>query len=114
METLGPVLCQSLMRNIGGNALRSELDRLSEPLKRLVARYPGAKVWIEAALHDEHFPSPRVTPEQKTMFIKKIIRYGPKYIEYTGRLDYIVTNIQYQSPRLASNQSGCSGVLGNR
>lgn len=75
MDTLGPVLCQSLIRNIGGNALRSELDKLSEPVKKLVIRYPSAKIWIEAALNDEHFPSSRVTPEQKTMFVKKIIRY---------------------------------------
>ncbi|KAM3539082.1 hypothetical protein ARSEF1564_008016 [Beauveria bassiana] len=28
MDTLGPLLCQSLARNIGGNASRSELDKL--------------------------------------------------------------------------------------
>lgn len=79
MDTLGPVLCQSLTRNIGGNALRSELDKLSEPLKKLVVRYPSSKAWLEAALHDEHFPSSRVTSEQKTVFVKKIIRYSSEH-----------------------------------
>ncbi|KAG7070567.1 importin 13 [Colletotrichum scovillei] len=32
---LGPLLAQSIVRNIGGTASRSELDRLSEPLKKM-------------------------------------------------------------------------------
>ncbi|KAF4587558.1 Armadillo-type fold protein [Ophiocordyceps camponoti-floridani] len=49
MQTLGPMLAQSLARNIGGNASRSELDKLSEPLKN------------------------QVTSEQKVLLVKKII-----------------------------------------
>jgi hypothetical protein len=73
MDTLGPLLCLSLIRNVGGNALRSELDKLSEPLKKLVVRHTMAKRWLETALYHEHFPSTLVSAEQKALFLKKII-----------------------------------------
>ncbi|KAL7787016.1 armadillo-type protein [Trichoderma ceciliae] len=73
MDTLGPLLTQSLARNIGGNALRSELDRLSEPLRKLVVRYPMAREWLQSSLDHPSFPSHRITPEQKSLFVKKII-----------------------------------------
>ncbi|KAJ3532919.1 hypothetical protein NM208_g8220 [Fusarium decemcellulare] len=73
MHMLGPLLAQSLARNIGGNASRSELDKLSEPLKKLVVRYPMAKTWLESGLAHESFPSTRVTPEEKSLFVKKVI-----------------------------------------
>ena len=74
MNMLGPLLAQSLMRNMGGNASRSELDKLSEPLKRLVNRYPMAKTWLEAALAHPSFPSNKVTPGEKSLFLKKVLR----------------------------------------
>ena len=74
ISTLGPYLGQSLTNNIGGFASRSELDKLSEPLKKLVSRYPSAKSWLEAGLNDPTFPSSKVTAEDKSMFLKKILR----------------------------------------
>ncbi|KAL2259043.1 hypothetical protein VTK26DRAFT_7407 [Humicola hyalothermophila] len=50
---LGPLLARSLVYNIGGHAARSELDRLCEPLKKLVTLRPEASAWLEAALADE-------------------------------------------------------------
>ncbi|KAF5242995.1 hypothetical protein FANTH_8400 [Fusarium anthophilum] len=73
MQMLGPLLSRTLARNLGGNASRSELDKLSEPLKKLVYRYPMAKSWLEAGLTHETFPSTKVTPQDKSMFLKKII-----------------------------------------
>lgn len=73
METLGPLLAQSLARNIGGNASRSELDKLSEPVKRLVSRHPMAKEWLQSGLGHSSFPSDKVGPEQKDLFVKKVI-----------------------------------------
>ncbi|KAJ6439975.1 Armadillo-type fold protein [Purpureocillium lavendulum] len=75
MEALGPLLALSLARNIGGNASRSELDKLSEPLKKLVSRHPAARDWLQTALGDASFPSGKVSPDQKAMFVKKVIRY---------------------------------------
>jgi len=76
MVTLGPLLAQSLARNFGGNASRSELDKLSEPLKKLVSRHAGAKDWLQTALNDGSFPSSKVSAEQKSAFVKKVIRYA--------------------------------------
>lgn len=75
MNMLGPLLSQSLARNIGGNASRSELDKLTEPLKKLIVRYPMAKSWLESGLSHSSFPSTRVTRDEKSIFLKKIIRY---------------------------------------
>ncbi|KAK0622864.1 armadillo-type protein [Immersiella caudata] len=73
MGTLGPPLAQSLIDNIGGKAARSELDKLSGLLKKLVMHQPRAQAWLEAALFDQSFPDSQVTPEQKTVFLKKIM-----------------------------------------
>ncbi|PNY23890.1 Importin beta-like protein [Tolypocladium capitatum] len=73
METLGPLLAQSLARNIGGNASRSELDKLSEPVKKLVSRHPMAKEWLQSGLSHPSFPSDKISPEQKALFVKKVI-----------------------------------------
>lgn len=74
METLGPLLARSLARNIGGRASRSELDKLSEPIKRLISRCPLAKEWLQIGLTHNSFPSDKVTLEQKTLFVKKLVR----------------------------------------
>lgn len=74
MQMLGPLLAQSLARNLGGNASRSELDKLSEPLKKLVVRHPTAKSWLESGLAHETFPSDKVSVQDKAVFVKKVIR----------------------------------------
>ncbi|KUI65497.1 hypothetical protein VM1G_00937 [Cytospora mali] len=73
IEHLGPLLARSLVQNIGGNASRSELDKLSDPLKKLVVQHPRAKQWLEAALLDPAFPSTQVSADDKSMFLKKVI-----------------------------------------
>jgi hypothetical protein len=74
MEHLGLLVTQSLVQNIGGNASRSELDKLSEPLKKLVVQQVRAQVWLEQTLFSESFPSTRVSGQDKGIFLKKIIR----------------------------------------
>lgn len=71
---LGPMLAQSVVRNIGGNASRSELDRLSEPLKKMMSHHVKARVWIEQALFDPSFPGQQISAEEKLLFLKKIIK----------------------------------------
>ncbi|KAG5930683.1 hypothetical protein E4U42_000023 [Claviceps africana] len=73
METLGPLVAQSIARNVGGRASRSELDKLSEPIKKLISRYPMAKQWLEAGLNHESFPSDKINPEEKALFVKKLV-----------------------------------------
>lgn len=74
MEMLGPLLARCLMRNIGGAAARSDLDKLSEPLKKLVTRYPKSKAWLEAGMSDPSFPSSKVSESDKAIFVKKVVR----------------------------------------
>ncbi|KXJ94562.1 armadillo-type protein [Microdochium bolleyi] len=73
LNHVGPVLCQALMQNIGGNAARSELDKLCDPIKKLVTCSVHARQWLEAALADPSFPSDKVSAKEKDLFVKKII-----------------------------------------
>lgn len=75
MDMLGPLLVQSLIRNIGGRGSRSELDKLSEPLKKLIVRFPMAKHWLQTAVNHDSFPSSKVTSEQKALFVRKLLAY---------------------------------------
>jgi hypothetical protein len=68
------MLAQALVYNIGGHAARSELDKLSEPVKKLVVRQVNAKAWLEAALLDPSFPSDKVSEKDKQFFLQKIIK----------------------------------------
>lgn len=74
MEHLGPLVSRSLIFNVGGNAARSELDRLCDPLKKLVVNQVHAQGWLERALFAEDFPSTKVSAEEKTVFLRKIIK----------------------------------------
>ena len=69
------MLAQALVYNIGGHAARSELDKLSDPVKKLVVRQVNARIWLEAALLDSSFPSDKVSAKDKQFFLQKIIRY---------------------------------------
>lgn len=73
LQQLGPLLAQALIYNIGGNAARSELDKISDPLKKLVVRQLRSKNWLEAALLGDSFPSDKVTSKDKTIFLQKIM-----------------------------------------
>ncbi|ORY69497.1 armadillo-type protein [Pseudomassariella vexata] len=70
---LGPILSKSLIHNVGGNASRSELDKLSDPLKKMVVQHVNARHWLEAALGDAAFPSTKVSSDDKALFLKKIL-----------------------------------------
>jgi len=61
--------------NIGGDAARSDLDKLCDPLKKLVVRQLRSKSWLEAALLSENFPSNKVTSKDKTVFLQKLMRF---------------------------------------
>ncbi|KAH0426883.1 hypothetical protein CcaCcLH18_10059 [Colletotrichum camelliae] len=71
---LGPMIARSIVQNIGGNASRSELDRLGEPLKKMVSNQVKARAWLEQALFDPSFPGQHISREEKAVFLKKIIK----------------------------------------
>ena len=74
MDIYGPKLGQTLIRNMGGEAARSELDVLVEPLKKMIISQPRAKIWLSDPLFDASFPSQKVDSGSKRMFLQKIIR----------------------------------------
>lgn len=73
MDELGPSISAALMRNVSGNASRSELDKFASPIKKMVTTKPQAKAWLEGALLDPSFPSTKVTDAEKSQFVKKLI-----------------------------------------
>lgn len=73
LQNFGPLLAEALIYNIGGNAARSELDKLSEPLKKFVVSQVRSKSWLEAALQGVNFPSDKVSDAEKRVFLQKIM-----------------------------------------
>ncbi|KAI0389856.1 armadillo-type protein [Xylariaceae sp. FL0594] len=73
MTHFGPRLARCLMQNVGGGASRSELDKVTDPLKKLVTRHISALKWLEAALDVPGFPSNKVDASQKSAFLRRII-----------------------------------------
>ncbi len=74
LDEYGPKLSQALVRNLGGEAARSELDTLAEPLKKLISAQPKAKTWLLDALFSDTFPSQNVGPVEKRMWLQKIMK----------------------------------------
>lgn len=75
LQHLGPLLAKALIYNIGGNASRSELDKLSEPLRKLVVAQVRSKSWLDAALREDAFDSDKVTTKDKLVFLQKVMKY---------------------------------------
>ncbi|KAL2270454.1 hypothetical protein VTJ83DRAFT_2638 [Remersonia thermophila] len=77
MTHLGPLVARSLVRNLGGHAARSEIDKLCEPLKRLIVTRPEAQEWLRAALLDDACLLPgapeRVSADERVAFLRKIV-----------------------------------------
>ena len=71
----GPLVCQILVNKFAGEASRSELDELAEPLKKMVFCQPSAKMWLSNALNGDNFPSQKVGRPEKSVWLQKIMRY---------------------------------------
>lgn len=74
MNQVGPLVAQALIYNIGGHAQRSELDKLCEPIKKLIVRHIDAKRWLEHALVADNFPSDKVENKDKMVFLQRITK----------------------------------------
>lgn len=73
MEHLGPSLAEALIYNISGHAARSELDKISEPLRKLVVRQVRSKSWLEDALFRETLSGDRANEGDRRVFLQKVI-----------------------------------------
>ena len=74
MQGYGPQLSHAVIMGVGGQASRSDLDTLAEPLKALVTCQPKAKTWLTDALSSELFPSKNVGPTEKRLWLQKILK----------------------------------------
>ncbi|KAI9721540.1 MAG: hypothetical protein M1812_002302 [Candelaria pacifica] len=74
MQHIGPILADALIWNIAGGALRTELETVSEPLKKLIFVQPRAKMWLEASLSREDFPSTKVDATAKRIWLQKVMK----------------------------------------
>lgn len=74
MQEYGPQLSHAVIMAVGGQALRSDLDTLAEPLKALVTCQPKAKTWLADALSSETFPSKIIGPTEKRIWLQKILK----------------------------------------
>jgi hypothetical protein len=74
MMHLGPSLARALVYNISGNAARSELDRVSDPLKKLVARQVHARSWLQSAFIEKASTGDRTNEIDKKIVLQKIIK----------------------------------------
>lgn len=81
VDSCGPQLSQALIVGIGGNAARSDLDTLIQPLKKLIFRGGHSKAWLEAAICSNSFPSQRVSEMEKRTFVQTIMRYVAPYVD---------------------------------
>jgi hypothetical protein len=75
MEHLGPALAEALVYNISGNAARSELDKVSDPLKKLVVKQVRSKSWLEAALLEKNLPGDKIEERDRRIFLQKIVTW---------------------------------------
>lgn len=74
IEQLGPFLAQALIYNVSGNAARSELDKIADPLKKLIVSQVRAKSWLETALFDNNGQESKAGESEKKFFLQKIIK----------------------------------------
>ncbi|KAF3283873.1 hypothetical protein TWF970_001044 [Orbilia oligospora] len=74
LQQTGELLAKNLVMAIGGGAARSELDNVTEPLKKMVFKQLHARKWLENSMfsNGDAFPSQKISVEDKSMFLKKL------------------------------------------
>ncbi|KAH8553570.1 hypothetical protein BGW37DRAFT_264199 [Umbelopsis sp. PMI_123] len=71
---IGFALTQNLLLGIGGQVPRSLMSHLIDVLYKLTGRYVEvSRHWLANLLHQEGFPSPHVSLQDKETFMKSIL-----------------------------------------
>ncbi|KAL9576917.1 MAG: hypothetical protein Q9212_006719 [Teloschistes hypoglaucus] len=80
IEQYGSQVIQVVIHNISGEAARSELETLADPLRKMVVDQTQAKQWISDALFSSSFPSPKVGVAEKRIWLQQVmnLRGGKK------------------------------------
>jgi len=83
---IGFALTEKLLLGIGGQVPRSLMSHLMDVLYKLTGRYiEVTRHWLASLLHQEGFPSPHVTLQDKETFMKSILstRSAKRFKEQT-------------------------------
>lgn len=65
----------NMLKGLGGGCQRSEIDTMTEPLRKLVVRQAKAKSWLLAAFAKDGISGPNVSDNDKRLFVDKVIRF---------------------------------------
>ncbi|KAI4239359.1 MAG: hypothetical protein LQ349_000458 [Xanthoria aureola] len=74
LEQYGPLATQAIINNIGGDAVRSELENWANPLRQMVSTQIRSKQWIKDALFSDTFPSSKVGDAEKKQFLEQVMQ----------------------------------------
>ena len=75
LDICGQKVCVELTFQIAGAAPRSHLEVITEPLKKLILHHPmSTKKWLTHALESSGFPSQKVIPDQRRIWLQKIMK----------------------------------------
>ncbi|KAL8692278.1 MAG: hypothetical protein Q9218_002671 [Villophora microphyllina] len=75
LEQFGPQVVQVIVHNISGEAARSELETLADPLRKIVVDQARAKQWIWDALFSSSFPSSKVSEADKRVWLQQVMKW---------------------------------------
>ncbi|KAI5790105.1 armadillo-type protein [Geopyxis carbonaria] len=73
VNACGPKLAEKLAWGLGGGCQRSEIEIMTEPLRKLVFRQVKAKSWLLAALAKDGISGPNVSVTDKRLFVDKVM-----------------------------------------
>ncbi|KAL9000030.1 MAG: hypothetical protein Q9169_001275 [Polycauliona sp. 2 TL-2023] len=74
VERYGPQVTQAVIRNIAGEAVRSELENWANPLRQMVSTQVRSKQWIKEALFSNSLPSSKVGDAEKRYFLDQVMQ----------------------------------------
>lgn len=73
MEMYGPRFVACLMRQIGGQAQRSDLDFLCEPLKALLLHQRNVQKWLQEGIASDSLQNPNVSSDDRQKFLRQLV-----------------------------------------
>jgi hypothetical protein len=69
----GPQLAHSLVRQIGGAAMRGDIDSLCDPFRAVLTSVEGGQKLLEQSLTADTFPAAHVDVETRRLFLRQVL-----------------------------------------
>lgn len=74
VEGCGERLCQQLVLAVGGGCQRSEVEAMTEVIRKVVVRHRAVKAWLMAAVEAPEVGGERVKPVERRQWVEKVMR----------------------------------------